>query len=90
MKKNVNTEELAAGQRTICEHVDVTQPDGSIARFHCRVPAPPQAAAHQISNADLLAGVTIACATTNRPDVKAPGLLERIWRRMVGKPVTRD
>ena len=84
MKKNVNTEELAVGQRTIFEHVDVAQLDGSIARFHCRVPAPPLAAAPQISNADLLAGVTIACSTINRTDAKAPGLLARIWRKMVG------
>ena len=86
MRKNVNTEELAAGQqRTICEHVDVLQPDGSIAKFHCRVPGPPPFEASQISNADLLAGATIACATTDRTDVKAPGWLERIWRETVAK-----
>lgn len=27
-------------QRTICEHVDVVQLDGTIAKFHCRVPTP--------------------------------------------------
>ena len=84
MKKNVNAAELAAGQRTICEHDDVIQPDGSIARFHCRVAAPALAASPQIGNADV-ARVTIACATTNAP-VKAPGLVERLWRGLVGKP----
>jgi len=30
-------EDYAAGKRTMCQHVDVKQPDGSNMRFHCRV-----------------------------------------------------
>ena len=32
--------EAAVGRRTMCQHVDVPQQDGSIARFHCRVVVP--------------------------------------------------
>ncbi len=35
--KCATAEDYAAGKRTICQHVDVPQPDGSIARLHCRV-----------------------------------------------------
>ena len=80
MKKKANSD-AAAGQRTICQHVDVIQPDGSIARFHCRVPVAPQAPS-QIGNAEPQAGVTVTWAA----DVNAQGLLKRIWCKWVGNP----
>jgi hypothetical protein len=87
--KTASAEDLAVPKRTMCQHVDVRQPDGNIFRFHIRVPVPPPSPAHQITHGELLSGVTIACAT-NRPEAKARGLLGRIWRWISsgGKPLT--
>jgi len=89
--KAPNIENLAASEQTICQHVDVRQADGSIARFHIRVPAPTPSPAHHISHADLLGGATIACAT-NRPAVKGRGMLASMRRLMSsgGLPLTSE
>lgn len=77
-------EDYAAGTQTMCQHVDVRMPDGSNMRLHCRV-----VASEVIPwNAE----VTNAYAETNRPRYKAPGLFERIWRRLPWsyRPLTKD
>ena len=47
-------------QRTICEHVNVVQLDGSIAKFHCRVPTPSLTTISQAVQAAPEEGLTAA------------------------------
>lgn len=77
-------EDYAAGKRTVCQHVDVRLPDGSNMRFHCRVLASEVIPWNEEAS--------IACAVTNRPRYKTPGLLERVWRSLPWnyRPLTSD